>query len=63
LTGEFDVGDVVLVVELHPDIDLITAGGIIAMGMEAGRRDLTVVPRFAAVVENDGLVEIAELFG
>jgi hypothetical protein len=33
------------------------------MGMETGRGYLAMVPRFAGVVENDGLVEIAELFG
>ena len=63
LTGEFDVGDVVLIVELDPDVDLIAAGGIVAMGVQARRLDLAVVPRFAGVIEDDGLIEIAELFG
>ena len=63
LAGEFDVGDVVLIVELHPDVDLVTAGRIVAMGVQARRWDLAVVPRFAGVIEDDGLVEIAELFG
>src|SRR3954468_22662177 len=60
-SGEFDIVESSIIAELHREMNLISARGIIAMHADSGFRQLSEISRLTRMIEDHLLIKFFEI--